>query len=74
MDDLERAVQSLFFYKVRGTAGGFMTTLWDAFAHADAKNTAKLALGFPAEAKALHLWNTAGDYGNDLFRQYGLVK
>jgi hypothetical protein len=69
----EDAVRELFFY-TRGTAGGFYSMLFDLFAKADSDNQARLAQGFYNEHQAFKKWQASGDYGNDLFREHGLMK
>jgi hypothetical protein len=44
------------------------------FKKADPTNKRKLATAYPEMAKALQMWEEAGDYGNDLFRRYNLIK
>lgn len=69
----EEAVKEIFFWQ-RGTGSSFYVSLIELFQRADDRNKANLALGFPAMYDALKNWNTAGDCGNDLFREHGLLK
>jgi len=66
------AVKEFFFYK-QGTSGSFHTALFDLIAKADPINKAKLERGFPFEVEAVLVWNHAGNNGDDLFKDYGLI-
>lgn len=70
---LKEAVTELYFWQYSRT-GSFHNYLYDLLQKADESNKQKLAEGFPTEREALQMWEEAGDYGNDLFRVYGLMK
>jgi len=67
-----KAVEELFHTKRNGTASWFTAQLYLLIAKADSNNIEKLAEGFPAEVEAYRCWCAAGDYGNDLFVQFGI--
>jgi|GEM_PF-3546807 len=69
----ERAVQELYFWQ-QGTGGGFQSSLFELFKKADVGNRRKLSMAFPMQAEALEDWESAGNCGNDLFRDHGLIK
>lgn len=73
MDALQQAIQKLYFWQY-SNSGSFHDCLYDLFQKADNFNKVKLAEAFPEEFVAITLWNKAGDYGNDLFRERGLMK
>ncbi len=68
------AIKELYFYKVTNTCGSFNSALFALISKADANNLDKLFRIYPEFVMAVRLWNEAGDYGNDLFRKYGLMK
>lgn len=41
---------------------------------ADAQNLKRLKIVYPNFVYVLKLWQAAGDYGNDLFREHGVGK
>ena len=72
--ELGKAVKELYYWQDnKGEGTNFHSLLYTLFQKADSENRIKLGVGFPNEHYALHLWNEAGDYGNDLFREYGLM-
>ena len=71
--NLENAVRELYFWQYSNT-GCFHNILFDLMQKADTNNYAKLKIAFPEEAEAYYLWCKAGNYGNDLFKQYGLLE
>jgi len=73
-EDLKKAVTELYFYEKTRTAGGFMTQLFQLIQKADSDNKARIRMGFPNEVEAMELWNNAENYGDDLFKEYGLMK
>ena len=73
-NELETAVKELYFWQHDRYATNFHAKLYELFQKADVNNKAKLAGAYPNEAKALELWNEAGNYGNDLFEQYSWGK
>lgn len=72
--DLTEAVTQLFYWQHSlNVPTNFHSRLYELFQKADSKNKMRLSVGFPCEAMALHAWDNAGDCGNDLFREYGLM-
>lgn len=72
--DLTEAVTQLFYWQCSPLKStNFHASLYRLFFKADSKNKMRLSVGFPCEAMALHAWDNAGDCGNDLFREYGLM-
>ena len=74
-DELELAIAKLYYwqYPNRETPPNFSSDLYNLIKKADGTNRAKLCKVFPAEFVAMHLWENSGDYGNDLFRTFGLM-
>lgn len=70
---LRKAIRELYFYR-NGTASGFNEQLFDLIKKADLNNKEKIRKGFPSEVAAIDLWNISGNYGDDLFKEYGLLK
>ena len=74
-EELKRAVKELYFWQMnRERATNFHAQLYDLFGKADVNNKHRLSMGFPHEFTAIQMWNEAGDYGNDLFREFGLME
>lgn len=69
MENYERAKQSFYFYKFTGTAGGFETALWDAFARADEGNLVRLGVGFPSHFKVFNEWRSSSSE-REYFSEY----
>ena len=70
---IELAVMEVYFWQFSNT-GSFTNMLLDLFRKADRENNVKLTVAYPELSHALALWDAAGDAGNDLFREYGLIK
>ena len=68
------ALERLYEWQYHAHSSSFTSLLFTLFQKSDQSNRAKLNIAFPDEAHVLELWNSAGDYGNDLFREYGLIK
>lgn len=69
------AVRELYYSQYNHSDNtNFHSQLYSLFQKADPENWAKLAVGFPEEAAALSLWSRAGNNGDDLFREYGLLE
>ncbi len=66
------AVKEVYFWQYSRT-NCFNQLLLDLFGKADINNFNKLAQAFPSLASAYLHWQGSGDYGNDLFRIYGLM-
>lgn len=73
MDRLKFAIKELYFWQYNNGGTNFHAMLYTLIQKADLENKRRLALGFPEEVEALEMWEQAGDYGNDLFREYGLM-
>jgi len=71
--DKMAAIREIYFWQFSNT-GCFNQQLLDLFGKADFNNRAKLRLAYPELYEAWIEWNNAGDYGNDLFREHGLLK
>ena len=69
----EEAVREVYFWQY-SNSGCFHNQFFDLFCKADHINRAKLSLGFPEEASAFAAWNLAADFGDELFREHGLMK
>ncbi len=69
-----RAIHQLFYWQQDPNATNFSALLYTLFQKADPENLEKLSKGFPEQAQAIRRWNAAGNYGNDLFLEYGLIK
>ena len=67
------AVREVYFWQYSNT-GCFNQQLLNLFQKADPSNKQKLAGAFPELYDALSAWEAAGDYGNDLFREHGLLE
>ncbi len=73
--ELTYAVKELFFWQYNRMQGdNFHSLLYNLICKADSKNKLKFWKGFPAEMEAMRLWNAASDQGDELFREYGLMK
>ena len=72
--NLKIAIERLYNWQYQAHSTSFTSLLYTMFQKADKDNRARLTIAFPDEAHALNLWNSAGDYGNDLFREFGLMK
>ena len=71
---LEQAVKEVYNWHWQYVDGdNFSSLLIHLFNKADSGNKARLTGAFPEIAEALELWRKAGDEGNDLFREYGLI-
>jgi len=68
--EITNAVRELYFWR-RGTAGGFMTALFDLFCKADPNNFQRLGLGFPAHALAVCMWRDARSE-SEFFEGFGV--
>lgn len=69
-EPLKEAITQLWDWQHGGTS--FYCELFQLWCHADHWNKQKLAQGFPIHAEALRMWEGAGNYGNDLFKQIGI--
>lgn len=67
---LRDAIIQLWDWQHGGTS--FYCGLYRLWNHADHWNKQRLAVAFPFHAEALRMWETAGNYGNDLFKQIGI--
>lgn len=67
------AVRELYFWQYSNT-GCFHNMLFSLMQKADTDNYAKLEIAFPEEAEAYYQWCKSDDYGNELFRQHGLIR
>ncbi len=65
-------VEKLYFWQHNRTEC-FSDHLFDLFKKADHVNVRRLASAFPGHYAALMAWEEAGNYGEDLFKKYGLV-
>lgn len=70
--DLKEQVIQLYDWQHGGTS--FYCALYSLFQKADSQNQQNLRMGFPLHYMTLQKWNNAGDCGNDLFREYGLIQ
>ena len=68
----KEAVREVYFWQ-HSRSDCFNQLILDLFAKADSKNQQKLAFVYPELFDAWSAWQTAGDYGNDLFREHGLL-
>lgn len=69
-DSLYEPIAQLYQWKYQYDPSNFVCQLYDLFKKADRQNFARLANGFPLHARALQLWEQAGNFGNDLFELY----
>lgn len=72
MLSLKEVIQKLYYWQYNNT-GCFSDKLFDLFQKADPGNKKRLFAAFPEYAAALELWDQAGDNGDDLFREHGLL-
>ena len=70
MNSIEDAIKELFYWQHSNT-GSFYNGLCSLYRKADALNRLRLSEGFHFLALAMLMWDSAGDDGNDLFRQWG---
>lgn len=70
----DKAARELFFWQQDSEATNFHAKLFDLIAKADAENYGKLLIGFPEECVAWAEWQGSGDYGNNFFRKYRIMK
>ena len=74
MDRLEYAIRELYYWqKGKGEGSNFHSQLYNLFQKADPQNRMRLQAGFPEENTALSLWYMAGNYGDDLFKEYSYL-
>jgi hypothetical protein len=71
--DLVRALKELYYWQ-KSRGDNFHSILYTMFQKADRYNYKKLARGFPEEELAYSMWCKAGDYGDELFRDLGLME
>lgn len=74
MDTLKSAIEELYFWQYCEPRNNFYQNLIYLYRTADVINRNKLAMVYPYLAMAMALWQSAGDNGNDLFREWELLK
>ena len=70
---LEQAIAEVYYWQYSNT-DSFFSILIHLFRKADRTNSAKLSTVYPEIAAAIKMWEKSGDNGDDLFREYGLMK
>lgn len=72
----KEAVQELFYWQYCGGKGSSFNMLVFHLiqkAQITPVNMRKLEIGFPHEVAAMRAWDKAGNSGNDLFAEHGIV-
>jgi len=69
-----RAIHQLYYWSRNPGGTNFSAALFNLFQKADPCNKEKLAMAYPEYANALERWMLAGNAGEDLFAQYGLIQ
>lgn len=69
---LEDAILEVYYWQYSKTSS-FYNQLCDLYMKADSNNKGKLTGAYPEICIALNMWMNAGDYGNDLFREHGIM-
>ena len=73
LEEREKVVKNLYYWQY-SNKNSFSDMLFILFQKADSENLLKLKKGFELEFLCLLEWYNADDNGNDLFREYGLMK
>lgn len=73
-ENLKIAIERLYHWQNQAHSNNFTSRLYELFEKADRVNRNKLHLVFPDEGYALDKWKSAGNNGDDLFREFGLMK
>lgn len=73
LEERIKVVKHLYYWQY-SNRNSFTDILFNLFHKADPTNLSKLRVGFKLEYLCYLQWKNAGDNGNDLFREYGLVK
>jgi len=71
--EYKEAVFWLFNWQKNRESTSFYSNLFTLMKKADYVNRFKLDQAFPVESLVLHDWEKAGNYGDDLFREFGLM-
>jgi hypothetical protein len=70
--ELNNAVRELYYWQYDYDPSRFSCKLFDLIAKADPMNRERIRRGFPAHVLAYDLWNESGNYGDGLFKSFGI--
>jgi len=70
---IDEAVEQVYYWQYSNT-GSFFNQLITLFQKADGNNIKKLNSAYPEIFLAIEMWKVAGDNGDDLFRDFGLME